>query len=168
MSAHHGIQLADMCKAKSLRRLGWTEFASTAGNSSQQTDKLTYATIDICQQWHILSGISSDDKPIVWLEGEIKTPPFSREARIEAGTLLRRLQQRERVGMPHSRPMPSIGRRCHELRIPDENATWRIVYRLDTDAVVIGEVFAKKTNQTSQHVIESCKRNFRRYDEATK
>ena len=57
------------------------------------------------------------DKPLVWLHGEVKTPPFSQEARIETGVLLRRLQQGENLGLPHSRPMPSIGAHCHELRI---------------------------------------------------
>ncbi len=47
--------------------------------------------------------------------------------------------------MPHSRPMPSIGPRCHELRIQDQSKTWRIVYRRDSDAIVIAEVFAKTT-----------------------
>ncbi len=108
------------------------------------------------------------DKPLVWLEGEIKTPPFSLEARVEAGTLLRRLQAGENLGLPHSRPMPAIGRRCHELRIPDEDVTWRIVYRTDSDAIVIGEVFAKKTGTTPKKVIDACKRRFKRYDEATK
>ena len=32
-------------------------------------------------------------KPLVWLEGEVKTPPFTAEGRIEAGTLLRLLQE---------------------------------------------------------------------------
>ena len=112
--------------------------------------------------------MNEDDKPIVWLEGEIKTPPFSREARIEAGTLLRRLQCGESIGLPHSRPMPSIGRRCHELRIADQNVTWRIVYRLDSDAVVIGEVFPKKTGKTPKKVTDVCKQRLKRYDEATK
>ncbi|QDT25515.1 hypothetical protein Enr10x_08110 [Gimesia panareensis] len=107
------------------------------------------------------------DKPLVWLQGEVKTPPFSLEARIEAGVLLRRLQHGESLGLPHSRPMPSIGHRCHELRIPDENQTWRIVYRIDPDAVIIGEVFAKKTQKTPKQVIETCQRRFRQYDEAT-
>ncbi len=80
------------------------------------------------------------DKPLVWLHGEVKTPPFSVGARVDAGLLLRRLQQGEKLSMPHSRPMPSIGKRCHELRIDDENATWRIVYRIDSDAIVILEV----------------------------
>ena len=32
-------------------------------------------------------------KPLIWIAGEIKTLPFSAEARLEAGVLLRRLQQ---------------------------------------------------------------------------
>lgn len=110
--------------------------------------------------------MNGDDKPLVWLEGEVKTPPFSFEARIEAGTLLRRLQRGEGIGLPHSRPMPSVGRRCHELRIPDEDVTWRIIYRTDHDAIVIGEVFAKKTGKTPKKVIDACKRRCKRYDEA--
>ena len=111
--------------------------------------------------------MNGDDRPLVWLEGEIKTPPFSLEARIEAGTLLRRLQRGENIGLPHSRPMSSIGRRCHELRISDEDVNWRIIYRTDVDAIVIGEVFAKKTDKTPKKVIDACKRRFKRYDEAT-
>ena len=111
--------------------------------------------------------MSNVDKPLVWLAGEVKSPPFSREARIEAGVLLRRLQRGENLGLPHSRPMPSLGRRCHELRLPDKNVTWRIVYRLDADAVIIGEVFPKKTGKTPNKIVETCKKRFRRYDEAT-
>ena len=76
-----------------------------------------------------MSGVAYAGKPLVWLHGEIKTPPFSAEARLEVGVLLRRLQQGERLGLPASRPMPAIGRRCHELRIVDADQTWRIVYR---------------------------------------
>jgi phage-related protein len=104
------------------------------------------------------------DKPLVWLHGEIKTPPFSSQARTEAGYVLRRLQMGEKLSLPHSRPMPSIGARCHELRIDDENKTWRIVYRIDTDAIVILEVFEKKTRTTPKDVIENCKRRIRLYD----
>jgi phage-related protein len=93
------------------------------------------------------------DKPLVWLHGEIKTPPFSSEARLEAGFLLRRLQLGEPLAMPHVRPMPSIGAQCFELRIPDQSVTWRIVYFVDADAIVILEVFAKKTKQTPNHVL---------------
>ena len=106
------------------------------------------------------------DKPLVWLHGEIKSPPFSPEGRVEAGVLLRKLQQGEKWGLPHSRPMPEIGPRCHDLRVVDETARWRIVYRLDADAIPIAEVFSKKTPATPQHVIKVCRWRLRAYDEA--
>lgn len=104
-------------------------------------------------------------KPLAWLHGEVKTPPFSQTARVEAGFLLRKLQDGETLSMPHSRPMPSIGSRCHELRINDRNATWRIVYRVDPDAIVILEVFKKTTAKTPLSVIDTCKRRLRIYDD---
>jgi len=107
------------------------------------------------------------ERPIVWLRGEVKTPPFSREARIEAGCLLRLLQRGEMLALPHSRPMPAIGPRCHELRVNDAGATFRIMYRTDPDAVVILEVFSKKTRQTPRTVIEACQRRLRDYDRLT-
>jgi len=106
------------------------------------------------------------DRPLVWLSGEVKTPPFSAEARVEAGQLLRRVQRGEKLPMPHSRPMANIGPRCHELRIPDANVTWRIVYRADADAIVIADVFDKKTAQTPKLVIANCQRRLVLYDEA--
>ena len=110
--------------------------------------------------------MSPDDKPLVWLHGEIKTPPLSQAARIEAGFLLRLLQRGSGLSMPHSRPMPSIGARCHELRIVDEKSTWRIIYRTDHDAVVIAEVFSKKTRETPKRVIEVCRKRLKEYDDA--
>ena len=68
--------------------------------------------------------------------------------------------------MPHSRPMPSVGKRCHELRITDEQEVWRIIYRIDDDAIVSGEVFQKKTQQTPKQVLETCQRRFKAYDDA--
>lgn len=68
-------------------------------------------------------------KPLAWLHGEVKTPPLSREARIEAGFLLRVFSVEDRLQMPHSRPMPSIG-------------------------------------ETPKHVIETCKKRFKEYDNA--
>ena len=103
-------------------------------------------------------------KPLVWLRGEVKTPPFSQAGRLEAGYLLRLLQDGESLGLPHSRPMPVIGVRCHELRIQDEAGTFRIIYRADRDAVVILDVFQKKTRHTPPVVIAACKRRLRDYD----
>ena len=110
--------------------------------------------------------MNPQDKPLVWLHGEVKSPPFSQPARLEAGQLLRRLQRGEHLAMPHSRPMASIGPWCQELRIVDAGATWRIIYRTDPDAIVIAEVFSKKTRQTPHWVIETCRRRLREYDHA--
>jgi len=60
--------------------------------------------------------------------------------------------------------MPSIGTRCHELRINDENLTWRIIYRIYTDAILILEVFEKKTNKTPKSIIDVCKKRIKRYE----
>jgi phage-related protein len=108
--------------------------------------------------------MSPIDKPLVWLHGEVRTPPFSKQARIEAGFLLRLLQKGELLSLPHSRPMPSIGERCHELRVTDKAQTWRIMYRIDFDAIVIVDIFAKKTGKTPDRVIETCKQRLHKYD----
>lgn len=109
--------------------------------------------------------MSGANKLLVWLHGEVKTPPFSKAARIEAGFLLRRLQAGEKLSLPWSRPMPSIGGRCYELRITDKGTVWRIIYRLDLDAILIVEVFQK---QTPKHVMDTCKKRLRLYDDLTR
>ena len=106
--------------------------------------------------------MSPKDKPLAWLHGEIKTPPSSKEARLEAGYLLRLLQRGVSIGMP--RPMPSVGSRCHELRIHDAQQSWRILYRVDPDAIVLAEVFSKKTGKTPKSTIDLCKKRLKEYD----
>ena|SRR6185295_13818799 len=97
-------------------------------------------------------------KPLVWLRGEIKTLSFTAEARVEAGHLLRLVQLGWKVGMPHSRPMPTIAPKCHELRIKDA--------RSDPDAVVIADIFAKTTRTTPGQTIADCRRRLKMYDDA--
>ena len=107
------------------------------------------------------------DKPLRWIPGTLQTPPVGEEARVEAGVLLRRVQRSEKLGMPHSRPMPSIGSRVHELRVRDgENRlTWRIFYRTDTEAVLVVHWFAKKARKTPKEAIDLCKARLREYDD---
>jgi phage-related protein len=104
-------------------------------------------------------------KRVIWLNCEVKTPPFSALARAEAGGLLRRLQDGENLGMPHSRPMPTIGKGCHELRVRDAKANWRVFYRIDPDAIVIVEVVEKKAQQTPKSIIDLCKARLAQYDQ---
>lgn len=115
--------------------------------------------------------MSPHDKPLVWLKGEVKTPPFGSEARIEAGFLLRRLQRGDGLGLPQSRPMPAIGPSCHELRIVDGHANWRIMHHIAPDAIVILDVFRKKTAATPKQVIAECRRRlaaFQRFAQGKK
>jgi phage-related protein len=74
------------------------------------------------------------------------------------------LQRGERLSLPQSRPMPAIGPRCHELRINDAGSTFRIIYKIDEDAIVIVEVFKKKTTQAPKKVIAACRRRLLDYD----
>jgi phage-related protein len=104
------------------------------------------------------------DKPLVWMHGEITTPPFTENARIEAGYLLRQVQKGIKLSLPQSRPMPSIGTQCYELRINDKNLTWRIIYRIYSDAILILEVFEKKTSKTPKSIIDVCKQRIKRYE----
>ncbi|WP_369408192.1 type II toxin-antitoxin system RelE/ParE family toxin [Leptolyngbya ohadii] len=126
--------------------------------SPPQSLRLEYIKCDIN------NALGETNKPLVWLYGEVKTPPFSQEARIEAGFLLRRLQQGENLGLPHSRPMPSVGPHCHELRVRDAEKNWRIIYRIDNDAILILEVFNKTTRSTPDSVIEICQKRLSQYD----
>jgi phage-related protein len=60
--------------------------------------------------------------------------------------------------------MPSIAIHCHELRIRDQDKNWRIIYRIDDDAVVLVEVFNKTKRATPKAVIEICQKRLARYD----
>ncbi len=110
--------------------------------------------------------MDSHGQDLVWLHGEVKTPPFSSDARVEAGILLRKLQMGEKLSLPQSSPVSRIGSGCHELRIRDREASWRIFYFIDTDAIVILEVFEKKTKDIPSAVIQNCQRRLRLYKAA--
>ena len=66
--------------------------------------------------------------------------------------------------MPHSRPMPAVGPRCHELRVVDRDQTWRIGHRIDVDAVIILDVFKKQTRATPPAVIAACRARLTAYE----
>ena len=110
---------------------------------------------------------NNDSKELVLFYGEIKTPPFSKSARTEVGSLLRHLQEGELLSLPESRPMPNVGKHCHELRISDgdSNKEWRIIYRIDENEIVIFDVFQKTTQKTPKQIIDNCQKRIKRYDE---
>ncbi|WP_425615301.1 type II toxin-antitoxin system RelE/ParE family toxin [Anatilimnocola sp. NA78] len=107
-------------------------------------------------------------KPLVWLEGEVKTPPFTVEGRQEVGMLLRLLQEGLRLSMPHAEALPDVGARCGALRVRDSQHNWRIMYRIDSDAILVLEVYAKKTRKIPDEVIARCQKRLSHYDAAIK
>ena len=107
----------------------------------------------------------SKDKLLFNLSGGLKTPTMSTEARIKAGHLLRLLQQGNNLSMPHSRSVRTLGPRCHELRINDHAVTWRIIYRVDSDAIIVLEMFSKKTRKIPRKILALCKQRLAYYDD---
>ena len=83
-----------------------------------------------------------------------------------AGLLLRLLQQGEQLGMPQAELLPNVGARCGALRVRDAEHNWRIMYRADTDAVLVLEVYSKKTRKIPDEVIRRCQDRLKRYDAA--
>src|SRR2546430_2601519 len=61
-------------------------------------------------QWHVGfaivythgmdTDVTAESRPLRWLHGEIKTPPFSAKARQEAGGILREIQDGRPVKFP--------------------------------------------------------------------
>jgi len=97
-------------------------------------------------------------KRLVFIHGEIKTPPFSEAARRQVGYHLRDVQRGRSLTMPISRPMPSIGRNVHELRVGDGDVAWRVIYHVGEHSIRVIDVFMKKTPKTPREVINQCKK----------
>src|SRR5580704_7575018 len=87
---------------------------------------------------------------------------FPADVRRELGKLLYDLQTEARLGMPQSRPMPSVGSGIHELRVRDRSGVYRAFYYLKSArGVLIVHAFMKKTQATSQQDIEIGRKRLR-------
>lgn len=106
----------------------------------------------------------ADRKPLAWLSGEIKTPPFTAAGRQEAERLLRLLQAGHRLEMPQAEPLPDVGQRCGAIRVRDAGHNWRIMFRVDSDVILVLDVYAKKTQKIPDEVIDRCKLRLKQYD----
>jgi len=103
------------------------------------------------------------EKGLVYFEELDDYEDLSPEARNQIYEQLRKLQQGETIKPPFSRPMKTIGVRCHELRINDAGNQWRIFYHIaDRDIVVLG-ILKKKSQKTPKRVISTCRKRLRRY-----
>lgn len=109
-------------------------------------------------------SIGEDDGALIVriLHGDIKTPPIGEVGRRRIGFLLRFVQAGVIPPSPNSRPMPGIGPNCHELRVSDDRGEWRVIYQVrpDLGAVLIGDVFSKKSRATPKRIIDQCRKRF--------
>ena len=62
--------------------------------------------------------------------------------------LFAQLAEGENLGMPVSRPMPSVGHGVHELRVKDRSGQYRVFYYTKkADAILVFHFFKKKTQE---------------------
>jgi len=80
---------------------------------------------------------------------------FSKPVRQDIGELLLKLQLGVTLGMPISRPMPSIRAGVHELRLRNAAGIYRVFYYLKSeDGILVFHAFTKKTQTTPQNEIK--------------
>lgn len=103
-------------------------------------------------------------KEFLILFDSVPDPEMSEAAKEELKELMERLRRGEKLSLPHSRPMPSIGRRCHELRVTEADGIWRVFYRVDSDRLVAVRVLWKTTQATPDDEIKLCKTRLAFYD----
>lgn len=78
--------------------------------------------------------------------------------RAELLDLLGLLASGHSLGMPMSRPMPSIAPGVHELRIHDRAGQYRVFYfTKHHDALLVFHMFKKKTQATPKHELETAR-----------
>ena len=100
---------------------------------------------------------------IVWNKKALKeVQNFPDIVKRELGYLLFRLQRGQSLAMPHSKPMPSGGKGCYELRIKGEDGAYRVFYLLKIeDEIIVFHAFKKKTQKTSLKDIDLGKKNLK-------
>jgi phage-related protein len=87
---------------------------------------------------------------------------FPEDIRGDLADLVARLDLGLMLSMPISRPMPSIGKGVHELRLKDRNGIYRVIYvLLGQGEVCLLHAFKKKTQATPQQNIELAQKRLR-------
>ena len=72
----------------------------------------------------------------------------------EIGKAIFELQKGERLSLPLSKPMPSVGQGVEELRIRDQSRAYRVFYFVKSiRGVLVFHAFVKKTRKTAPREI---------------
>ena len=75
---------------------------------------------------------------------------------------LARLDAGLHLSMPLSRPMPSIGRGVHELRLKDRSGGYRVIYALlHAGTVHVLHAFKKTTESTAKKNLDIARRRLK-------
>jgi phage-related protein len=83
---------------------------------------------------------------------------FSVEVRADLADAIARLEEGHSLGMPLSRPMPTVGKGVHELRLRDRAGIYRVIYFLPGARTIwLLHAFTKKTQATPARNIEIAK-----------
>ena len=99
-------------------------------------------------------------KPVEFLGDSLdRLREFPDDAKQDAGYQLDRVQNG--LQPDDFKPMPTIGQGVEEIRVRDDNGTFRVIYtaRL-ADAVYVLHAFQKKTQATSKRDIDLAKQRF--------
>jgi phage-related protein len=102
-------------------------------------------------------------KPAIFHPAALKTiRGFPDEARRAFGEAILRVQHGMRVGMPLSRPMPSVAPGVAELRVKDRSGEFRTFYYTRSErGILVPHAFAKKTKAAPEHEIVLARRRLR-------
>jgi phage-related protein len=83
----------------------------------------------------------------------------STEVREEVATMLGLLAEGLSLGLPASRPMPSVSHGAHELRIRDRTGQWRVFYFTKMkSALLVFHAFKKNTRTTPGKEVATAKK----------
>lgn len=87
---------------------------------------------------------------------------FPEDIKADLMDLLAQLDVGIKLSMPLSRPMPSIGKGVHELRLKDASGVYRIIYVfVSQNNIWVIHGFKKTTEQTSKQDIELAKKRLK-------
>jgi len=85
---------------------------------------------------------------------EAELESFPDDLKADLLDALARLRAGVKLSMPLSRPMPSIGKAAHELRLRGREGCFRVVYFIKTDeAIYLVHAFKKSPQKTPQRNI---------------
>jgi phage-related protein len=101
----------------------------------------------------VIRILSRCQKEIADFPDDVRGEIADAAARLEAGHIL---------SMPLSRPMPSIGKGCHELRFRDRAGVYRVIYAFVRQREIwFLHAFRKKTEKTSDQNLQTAKLRLR-------